>query len=91
MFQAIFEHFFLGMVEFSDEEGYGRFLDLHEHYNQYLNIKVLDLPATGTFCATHFHGRQSKRVLCCKMNVSFQCSELPLRLPELTGAFLRLF
>lgn len=30
----------LGMVEFSDEEGYGRFLDLHEYYNQYLNIKV---------------------------------------------------
>jgi len=27
------------MVEFSDEEGYGRFLDLHEHYNRYVNIK----------------------------------------------------
>merc|ERR1712050_67248 len=30
------------MVEFSDEEGYGRFLDLHEHYNQFLNIKGID-------------------------------------------------
>ena len=27
------------MVEFSDEEGYGRFLDLHEHYQRYINIK----------------------------------------------------
>ena len=27
------------MVEFSDEEGYGRFLDLHEHYQRYVNIK----------------------------------------------------
>ena len=31
------------MVEFSDEEGYGRFLDLHEHYQRYVNIKGLYL------------------------------------------------
>ena len=30
------------MVEFSDEEGYGRFLDLHEHYNRYINIKGIE-------------------------------------------------
>jgi len=35
-----YSYIFIGMVEFSDEEGYGRFLDLHEFYNQYLNIKV---------------------------------------------------
>ena len=27
------------MVEFTDEEGYGKYLDLHECYNLYLNIK----------------------------------------------------
>merc|ERR1712134_96066 len=30
------------MVEFSDEEGYGRFLDLHEHYQRYVNIKGIE-------------------------------------------------
>jgi len=30
------------MVEFSDEEGYGRFLDLHEHYQRYVNVKGFD-------------------------------------------------
>ena len=38
------------MVEFSDEEGYGRFLDLHEYYNQYLNIKVWNTIYTFTIC-----------------------------------------
>ncbi|KFD56556.1 hypothetical protein M514_02660 [Trichuris suis] len=27
------------MIEFTDEEGYGRFLDLHECYDKYLNLK----------------------------------------------------
>ena len=30
------------MIEFSDEEGYGRFLDLHEHYQRYVNVKGFD-------------------------------------------------
>ena len=30
------------MVEFSDEEGYGRFLDLHEHYQRFVNVKGFD-------------------------------------------------
>lgn len=29
----------LVMVDFTDEEGYGKYLDLHECYNKYLNIK----------------------------------------------------
>lgn len=27
------------MVEFTDEEGYGRFLDMHTLYDKYVNIK----------------------------------------------------
>lgn len=27
------------MADFTDEEGYGKYLDLHECYNKYLNIK----------------------------------------------------
>ena len=27
------------MVDFTDEEGYGKYLDLHECYNKFLNIK----------------------------------------------------
>lgn len=27
------------VIEFTDEEGYGRFLDLHTLYDKYINIK----------------------------------------------------
>ena len=27
------------MVEFTDEEGYGRYLDLHESYERFINLK----------------------------------------------------
>merc|ERR1719234_916887 len=30
------------MVEFSDEEGYGKFLDLHECYDKFINLKGVD-------------------------------------------------
>jgi len=30
---------FLNLVDFKDEEGYGKYLDLHEHYDKYLNLK----------------------------------------------------
>lgn len=30
------------MVEFTDEEGYGKFLDLHECYEKYLNLKGVE-------------------------------------------------
>jgi len=32
----------INMVEFTDEESYGRFLDLHECYLKYINLKGLD-------------------------------------------------
>lgn len=27
------------LIDFSDEEGYGRYLDLHDVYKKYLNVK----------------------------------------------------
>ena len=29
----------INLVEFTDEESYGKFLDLNEHFNMYLNLK----------------------------------------------------
>jgi hypothetical protein len=34
-----------GMVDFSDEEGYGKYLDLHESYDKYINIKGIEVLA----------------------------------------------
>ena len=31
------------MIDFSDEEGYGKFLDLHEVYDMYLNLKQMEV------------------------------------------------
>lgn len=31
------------MVDFSDEEGYGKYLDLHEAYDKYINIKGIEV------------------------------------------------
>jgi hypothetical protein len=36
-------YFFAGMVDFSDEEGYGKYLDLHESYDKYINIKGIEV------------------------------------------------
>lgn len=30
---------YLTMVDFTDEEGYGKYIDLHECYNKFVNIK----------------------------------------------------
>lgn len=37
------------MIEFTDEEGYGRFLDLHELYEIFINIKGIPVR-----CHLHF-------------------------------------
>lgn len=34
---------FLDLVEFSDEEGYGKYLDLHECYEKYINLKGIEV------------------------------------------------
>lgn len=31
------------MAEFTDEEGYGKFLDLHECYEKFLNIRGVEV------------------------------------------------
>ncbi|CAL8072680.1 unnamed protein product [Orchesella dallaii] len=33
---------YLNLVEFTDEEGYGKYLDLHEHFEKYLNLKSVE-------------------------------------------------
>ena len=35
--------FVLDLVDFSDEEGYGKYLDLHESYDKYTNIKGIEV------------------------------------------------
>lgn len=32
----------LDLVDFTDEEGYGKYLDLHECYTKYINLKGVD-------------------------------------------------
>ena len=34
------------MVEFTDEEGYGKYLDLHECYEKFINLKGIDVSNT---------------------------------------------
>lgn len=31
------------LVDFSDEEGYGKYLDLHEAYDKFINIKGIEV------------------------------------------------
>ena len=35
--------FILDLVDFTDEEGYGKYLDLHESYIKYTNLKGFDV------------------------------------------------
>ena len=37
------------MVEFTDEEGYGKYLDLHECYDIFINLKGMDVSEILTF------------------------------------------
>jgi splicing factor 3A subunit 3 len=37
------------MVEFTDEEGYGKYLDLHECYEKYVNLKGIEV------CECHYN------------------------------------
>lgn len=40
------------MVDFTDEEGYGRYLDLHDCYLKYINLKGAEVTALR-FCRNH--------------------------------------
>ena len=35
------------LVEFTDEEGYGRYLDLHDCYLKYINLKASEVGLVG--------------------------------------------
>lgn len=35
------------LVEFTDEEGYGRYLDLHDCYLKYINLKASEVRLRG--------------------------------------------
>ena len=41
---------FSDLVEFTDEEGYGKFLDLHECYVKFINLKGIEVPMTVAHC-----------------------------------------
>lgn len=43
------------LVEFSDEEGFGRYLDLHECYNMYLNLRNVEKSDYITYLMTFDH------------------------------------
>lgn len=43
---------FTDLVEFSDEEGYGKYLDLHECYEKYINLKGIEVIF---FSSMHLH------------------------------------
>lgn len=45
------------LVEFTDEEGYGRYLDLHDCYLKYINLKSSEvgLFPNSYFKVTLFH------------------------------------
>ena len=45
--QGFFCHYFLpifvDLIEFTDEEGYGKYLDLHEVYDKFLNLRGIEV------------------------------------------------
>lgn len=41
--KVIFTWFLLDLVDFTDEEGYGRYLDMHECYEKFINLKSVDV------------------------------------------------
>lgn len=57
------------LVEFTDEEGYGRYLDLHDCYLKYINLKGVEvtIPILSVSCILLFE------ILCC--NSYSPCTE----------------
>ena len=37
------------MVDFTDEEGYGKYLDLHECYDRFINLKGMDVSILSVY------------------------------------------
>lgn len=40
------------MTDFTDEEGYGRYLDMHECYEKFINLKGVDVSTSVHICCT---------------------------------------
>lgn len=40
---TVLTHCLSDMIEFTDEEGYGKYLDLHECYDRFINLKGMDV------------------------------------------------
>lgn len=47
----LFTIFPTDLVEFTDEEGYGRYLDLHDCYLKYINLKSSEVSGMGVWAA----------------------------------------
>lgn len=43
---------FVDIIDFTDEEGYGKYLDLHECYEKYINLKGVDRVDYLSYLAT---------------------------------------
>ena len=58
---------FSDMVDFSDEEGYGRYLDLHDCYEKYINLKGvevgIDLLVTSVRCLLSYKSERKNILL----------------------------
>ena len=42
--------FLLDLVEFTDEEGYGKFLDMHALHDLFLNLKHMEVYSSVSVC-----------------------------------------
>ena len=42
--------FLLDLVEFTDEEGYGKFLDMHALHDLFLNLKHMEVYSSVSLC-----------------------------------------
>lgn len=42
-FVFVFIFIFPDLVDFTDEEGYGKYLDLHECYEKYINLRGVEV------------------------------------------------
>ena len=42
------------MADFTDEEGYGRYLDMHELYERYINLKGVEVGFSNVVNSLYF-------------------------------------
>ena len=49
------------MVDFTDEEGYGKYLDLHECYDRFINLKGMDVSILSV-CQTGYENMSEQYI-----------------------------